>query len=361
MPEMSYEYERFCNRDGFNRSLGHFQAVSALIDDFEDYYNLADILNSLSADREIEQGQLSPILYALLADKYGYISESHNMKATIEDFEDIRKEIARWKAVDIVIAYHHPELGFTVINPKNKEQWSVVQSIKKNELIILYAGAFQDDPDKSLAKAALSACAKLLEGAKVKPSEKLLKGKYKFQEYVFDEEEEEDDEPEQTATASSRSGIAPPQSKRADVKASETGGTAEEEETEAPVAAAPPPKPQPAAALSGNRRMTPMYAVPVTNELFHNGNVEAWKKIIQSYELKYPGTEVLVFYEGERIHDINTLFKWGKVKHGSTIMFAVVGEEMSDVAKLQRYFKQGASIQFEAFLKAPVNTVLELF
>lgn len=361
MPEMSFEYERFCNRDGFNRSLGHFQAVSALIDDFEDYYNLADILNSLSADREIEQSQLSPILYALLADKYGYISESHNMKATIEDFEDIGKEITRWKAVDIVIAYHHPELGFTVINPKNKEQWSVVQSIKKNELIILYAGAFQDDLDKTLAKAALSACAKLLEGAKIKPSEKLLKGKYKYQEYVFDEEEDEDDEPEQTVTASSKSGVAPPQSKRADVKASETGGAAEEEETETQAAAAPAPKPQPAAAPSGNRRMTPMYAVPVTNELFHNGNVEAWKKIIQSYELKYPGTEVLVFYEGERIHDINTLFKWGKVKHGSTIMFAVVGEEMSDVAKLQRYFKQGASIQFEAFLKAPVNTVLKLF
>ena len=107
--------------------------------------------------------------------------------------------------------------------------------------------------------------------------------------------------------------------------------------------------------------MTPMYSVPVTNELFHNGNVEAWKKIIQSYEMKYSGCEVVVFYEGERIQDINTLFKWGKVKHGSTIMFAVVGEDIKDVAKIQRYFRQGASSQFEAFLRAPVNTVLKLF
>ena len=61
------------------------------------------------------------------------------------------------------------------------------------------------------------------------------------------------------------------------------------------------------------RRMTPMYSIPVTNELFHNGNVEAWKKIIQSYNMKYPGLEVFIFYEGERIHDINTLFKWGKL------------------------------------------------
>ena len=107
--------------------------------------------------------------------------------------------------------------------------------------------------------------------------------------------------------------------------------------------------------------MTPQYSVPVTNELFHNGNVEAWKKIIQSYQVKNPGCDVFVFYEGERIHDINTLFKWGKVKHGSAILFAVVGTEIGDVAKLQRYLRQGASPQFEAFLRFPVNTVLKLF
>ncbi len=104
-----------------------------------------------------------------------------------------------------------------------------------------------------------------------------------------------------------------------------------------------------------------MYGIPVTNELFHNGNVEAWKKIIQSYTTKYPGLEVFVFYEGERIHDINTLFKWGKVKHGSAIMISIAGDDIRDVAKLQRYLKQGASHMFEAFLKAPVNTVLNLF
>ena len=107
--------------------------------------------------------------------------------------------------------------------------------------------------------------------------------------------------------------------------------------------------------------MTPMYSIPVTNELFHNGNVEAWKKIIQSYTTKYPGLEVYVFYEGERIHDLNTLFKWGKVKHGSAIMIAVAGDDIRDVAKLQRYLKQGASHMFEAFLKAQVGAILNLF
>jgi hypothetical protein len=126
-------------------------------------------------------------------------------------------------------------------------------------------------------------------------------------------------------------------------------------------AAAAPAPAAPAAPTGAPKRMTPMYSIPVTNELFHNGNVEAWKKIIQSYTSKYAGLEVYVFYEGERIHDINTLFKWGKVKHGSAIMIAVAGDNIQDVAKLQRYLKQGASHMFEAFLKGQVGAVLNLF
>ena len=115
------------------------------------------------------------------------------------------------------------------------------------------------------------------------------------------------------------------------------------------------------AASCGAHKMTPFYSVPVSNELLHNGNVEAWKKIIQSYKTKYPDLEVQIFYDGERILNIASLFKWGKVKHGSTILFAVAGEDIKDVAKLQKYLKQGASPKFEAFLKFPVNTVLNLF
>jgi hypothetical protein len=70
---------------------------------------------------------------------------------------------------------------------------------------------------------------------------------------------------------------------------------------------------------------------------------------------------VYIYYDGERILDINSLFKWGKVKHGSAIEFAVAGSDIKDVAKLQRYLAQGASHMFEAFLKGPVNNVLRLF
>ena len=133
------------------------------------------------------------------------------------------------------------------------------------------------------------------------------------------------------------------------------------------VASAPAPVPEsamrtpPPAAAPGRSKMSGLVSVSVTNELFHNGNVEAWKRIIRSYNAKYPNLQVIVYYDGERIVDINTLFKWGKVKHGSCIQFAVSGEDIQDLAKLSRYFRQGASPQFEAFLRGSPDTVMTLF
>ena len=114
-------------------------------------------------------------------------------------------------------------------------------------------------------------------------------------------------------------------------------------------------------APAGNKRSTPKYSVLVTNELFHNGNVEAWKKIIESYNAKYPDLDVAIFYDGERINDINALFKWGKVKNGTFILFQIIGEDIKGVSKLQKYFFEGASHRFEQFLKLGVGKILQLF
>ena len=107
--------------------------------------------------------------------------------------------------------------------------------------------------------------------------------------------------------------------------------------------------------------MTPKYSVQVSNELFHNGNVEAWKNIVESYMTKHPGIEVHIFHDGQKINNINALFKWGRVKHGDVILFSVAGDEISGVAKLQRYLYEGASLRFENYLKKDVNKVLNLF
>jgi len=112
---------------------------------------------------------------------------------------------------------------------------------------------------------------------------------------------------------------------------------------------------------SKKKTITPKYGVPVSNELFHNGNVEAWKKILESYQVKYPDLAVHIMYENEVINDINSLFKWGKVKHGDSIYFQVSGEEILGVSKLQKYLSEGASPRYGQFLKLGVGRVLNLF
>ena len=338
MGTLEHAFEHFYTRNGFNSSLGHFQIVAGIIPEIQKKTNLADLVNEMVSENEIEQNQVGPIVYALLVDKYGYACDSYNMKTALEEFDLLCESIKNWDAVDLVMTYIHPELGYQIINPKNREHWDFVGSLRKNELVTIYAGGFDKGVDAAVAKKAVETFIKYLNSKPGKAPAVLTSGPFKFK------------KPSKPA----------PEKKKAAPKARKTrraqpGNTAVRKE----------PAVEPAAPAKdtggGKKRMTPLYSVPVTNELFHNGNVEAWKRVIQSYQAKHPGLEVIIFYEGERIHDIHALFKWGKVKHGSTIVFAVAGEDIKDVAKLQRYLRQGASPRFEDFLRFPVNTVLNLF
>ena len=333
MNELLRAYDNLSSRTGFNSSLLHFQSVMDIISDFEDGYNLADILNSQIRSGDLNQDQVPSIIAALLGDKYSYYSKSGNLTVTTSDFSYLESELSKIKAHDIVISYYHPELGYLVINPKNPAGWQVTNDIRKNEFVTVFIGTFNDGASKGgfSAEKAAAKILELLNGKKSKLPDPMKKGKYKYLPYDgYEEEYEEEEEPEEYE---------------------------EEDEAEAEGAA----EKQDLSKSAGSQKMTPLYSVPVTNELFHNGNVEAWKRIIQSYKAKNQELEVHIFYDGERILNIASLFKWGKVKHGSAILFAVAGDDIKDVAKLQKYLKQGASPQFEAFLKFPVNTVLNLF
>jgi hypothetical protein len=247
-----------------------------------------------------------------------------------------------------------------VVNPKNRAHWEGVRSLKRNELVTVFAGAFAGTNGDKKYDSAISLLITLMEGGKAKTPPALTKGTFVFRKpapVVV------------AAPAPVRRGRKPsPRTAKATlIAAAEAAAPAAatlpaySSASASSAALAAAPAAAPAAPAGAQKRMTPMYSIVVSNELFHNGNVEAWKKIIQSYTTKYPGLEVYVFYEGERIHDINTLFKWGKVKHGSAIMIAIAGDDIRDVAKLQRYLKQGASHMFEAFLKAQVGAILNLF
>jgi hypothetical protein len=360
MPEQVHAFDELSTRDGFNRSLKHFKFISRVIGEFESKRNIADTLSECLADKSIEPRQILPTLNAILVDKYHYSCRSHNLAESFEAFDGLAATVGTWRAVDMVVGYFHPELGLVAVNPKNRAHWEGVRSLKKNELVTVFAGAFAGTNGDKKYDTAISLLISLMEGGKAKTPPALTKGTFVFRKPAL---------VAAPAAAPVRRGrkTAARTAKASLMAAAEAAAPALPAYSSAAAsstALAPAPTAAPAApaAPSGAaKKMTPMYSIVVSNELFHNGNVEAWKKIIQSYTTKYPGLEVYVFYEGERIHDINTLFKWGKVKHGSAIMIAIAGDDIRDVAKLQRYLKQGASHMYEAFLKAQVGAILNLF
>jgi hypothetical protein len=340
MVNLAYEVETLGSRENFNKVVNYAKTVIEVVGEIEGNYNIADVLNDLIEQEKIESNYVSPIVSSLLLDKYGYHAESWNLTHTMTDFSFVSAEIARWKAVDLVIIYFHPELGVKVLNPKKQDSFQAVQNLKKNELVTIFSGSIKGAVSDEVKALAIEKCIALLSNEKIKGPSQLLKGAIKIKERKI----------------IPRAVIAP---KKAEAKTKKP--VDKKVARSAAAQAAAPAAQAPAPAQEGAKRMTPFYSIPVSNELFHNGNVEAWKKIIESYRTKYPGTDVYIFYEGERIHDINTLFKWGKVKHGSVILIAAAGNNIKDVAKLQKYLRQGASPMFEAFLKFPVNHVLNLF
>lgn len=300
-------------RAGYNTALRHFRTTTAFLSRLEAGENLADLLNGALEAGSIERFQLRPILSALLVDKYAYQFKSRNIPRTVEDPTEIVASVSEWSAIQAVLAFEHPQAGLFLINPKDESSWEPALPLLQDELLVVYAGPVSEARDDETLTAAAADLHHLVAGAEVS-----TRSQYKL-----------------------------------------SGKAA------APKAAAPTPKPKPEAAAKptagGKRRMTPRYSVVVTNELFHNGNVEAWKRIIESYRAKHPGLDVLIWYENERINDINALFKWGKVKHGVPILVSVVGDEIKDVSKLQRYLYEGASPRFEMFLKGGPDQTLDLF
>ena len=331
---MAENLEMLSTRSGFNSAVRHIKKVIEISGKAESS-NLGDIVFEMD-DEELTGNKLGLVLRMLLVDKLGYKSASTNLSETVDDLAGLAKEFSKWNGIDLVAAYHHPELGLLIANPKVAEELSGFGELRKRELIVVYAGFQGKTTDENCQKAAHLAL-KLFEGDKVTVPPALTKGKFAVKKVS---------KPKQAA-------------EEKPVKAK-----AEKPKAGGKKAAAAPVKKAAATAVtssSGPSRMTPRYAVVVQNELFHNGNVEAWKRIVASYKAKHPALEVFIYYEGERILDINSLFKWGKVKHGTAIEFAIAGNDIQDVAKLQRYLFQGASQMFESFLHGPVNSVLKLF
>ncbi|MDR2631423.1 MAG: hypothetical protein LBC60_10910 [Spirochaetaceae bacterium] len=332
--------EVLSTRKGFNAAVRHINHTISIADSVGNY-NVADLL--FEAEDEVLSGEeIALLLRMLLVDKLGYQARSSNLASVAANPTSLAQEFARWSAVDLLAVYHHPELGLLAANPKDPEQLTGWGALKKWELLVIYAGKAGKETDGLCLKAAEVAL-DLFEGTKTKIPPELYRGEFNVK------------KPKKAVSARPI--------KKEQKKAKPSPGKARKKSPALVSAPLPsgPPAVSTALAVKGTFHMTPRYSVIVRNELFHNGNVEAWKRIIASYNAKHPELQVYIYYDGERIQDINALFKWGKVKHGSSIQFSVAGEDIKDVAKLQRYLIQGASPQFEAFLRGSVSTILKLF
>lgn len=353
MMASSCTYEALGSKESFNASVRHIKATISLAERISDGENLADMLNELLDEKTLSAEEINPLVSMLLAGKFAYTSAASNLLSLTSEIKEVHGQAAKWNALDLVVVYCHPDLGVMVLNPKNESHAHRIDRLNKSELLVVYAGAFGKAYDTRLADKACSLLIDLYQGKKVKEDPALLKGPCSYKQKQAEK------------ASGARAGKVQRTPK---LTAKEPGKATRKKEAIVPVTqpAAPVGVVQAPAASAApvqrpGARMTPMYAVRVANELFHNGNVEAWKRIIESYKVKHPDLDVMVYYDGERITNLNALFKWGKVKHGSVIQFAVVGENICDVAKLQRYLAQGASSMFEAFLRGPVNGVLPLF
>ena len=309
---------------GYNLALRHFRTAQEFAGDVGDGFNLADVLNSALNKEKIEEFQIRPVVNILLAEKFDYSFESQNLKEKVDSFDNLTKVVESWSNIQVVLVYTDANDGVHLLNPEDPEPWNAALPLSKDECIVCYVGSLEDVRPGVLEDAAGDVYS-LLYGGKVRN-----KAGYRASENLkqFLEEEPVVDEP-------------------AAVQVEQAAKPAEL------IPAAP--------ATGGSKKLTAKIAVNVTNELFHNGNVEAWKRIIESYKLKYPFLDVLIWYEGERINDINALFKWGKVKHGVPIMYSVAGENPTDISKLRKYLFEGASQRFEAFLHGAPGTILQLF
>lgn len=349
MRSLNSHFEGLAEREGFNASVRHIKTVIGLIEDVAAKDNFADAVNELLEEKSLAKEDLLPVVSMVLGSKFHYQAVSSNLFTLATDLSAIAGETAAWNGVDLVVVYHHPDIGPVVVNPKNPASMGKIDRLTRSELLVVWAGTFAKEGVPADLQAAAEAVIDLFSGRKPKVKPSFLKGDcaYKAPKAA------KGSEPKAVKAKAQK----PAPASKAGAKGKAVAAA------KAPAPEALPEKPAVVAerAVKPGSRMTPMYSVVVTNELFHNGNVEAWKRIIASFNVKNPDLEVLVYYDEERITNLNALFKWGKVKHGSAIQFAVCGEDIKDVAKLQRYLAQGASPQFEAFLRGPVNAVLQLF
>lgn len=326
----------FFTIDGFNKSLKYIKIASVVSKYVEAGCNFATIVNAILDKIEVEQ--IPYMLNSLLVEKYGYSSLSFNLSKKTSIFEEILEIFNKWNQYNTVVVYYHPHLGILLLNPREKKKWDNVE-FSINEFISIYTKTFPRHSSDQIDKYLLDV-KRVLDLGEFS-NESAYSGTDVFEKDIM--------EVRKKFAIDSRKKIQPV----ADSKKVKNADTASSAPDNKDTSKSEEP--------AKRKKVTPRYSIQVSNELFHNGNVEAWKNIIESYNEKNPNIEVLLFHNDELIRNVNSLFKWGKVKHGDIIFFCLAGDNFKLVAKLQRYLYEGASHRYAQFLKRDLNQSLKLF
>ena len=307
-----------------NEYTHYISVIDDIISKCKPNNSIVNIITNMLEKNQIERYHVKPLISSILIYKWKYKTISFNLATPLNDVDGFIKKINLWNAVDIILKYEHPELGSLLINPKDICSKPLLEILKKNELLSLYVGyqGRKEISEKTTQKA-IDTLVRMIKNIKTVIPKEVLNGKFIYKKSEKNLKFKDIEYKNNTSNKNENLGSV--------------------------------------SIRMGHLKTSQILSVVVSNELFHNGNVEAWKNIIKSYSAKYKGAKVLIFYEGESILNINALFKWGKVRYGSVIEFAVVDEKIRDLSKLLKYLKEGASPHFKFFLDCPPNAVLHLF
>ena len=294
--------------------------------------SFSDIIHALSS--KITKEQIPYLLRFFLVEKLQYRVLSFNLLNRVNDFTFLLNTLKTRNQFNSNIVYYNSYLGFVCLNPQSSAGWNNL-TLETDSLISVYATAsskLQPELNKYLKDIKM-----MLDGVADINGKDIYTGK--------------DSVIKSIKTA------------KMEIQAKTTTpiGVQNKDERQTQNVVRSTKKTNQIHNNTLKKKITPKYSVQVTNELFHNGNVEAWKNIIEAYNTTYPDIELVIYHQGRKIVNINTLFKWGKVKNGDVILFCLVGNEFKSIAKLQRYFFEGASNRFNRYLKKDLNKPLNLF
>lgn len=101
----------------------------------------------------------------------------------------------------------------------------------------------------------------------------------------------------------------------------------------------------------------------ITNSSIEYGNIEAWINIIESYQANHPEHEVVILYEGDPINNMTSLYKLedNPNLHGFQMLVRSSDTEFKDIPKLYRFLVEGASANFQRYIKKEMYKTLNLF